>query len=166
MRLETAPGASRAFFRDNSGNKMPDLILRPSEAVPGKPWALQLRWHECLGETEYHGLGRLDDGTARAVAAAGPPAWLSGEPSDTGEPGPDGEDARPGLFLRPAGGEFPGKWSLVLRSVGGGERTVVARMVLEAARDIVAAGAAYWMFGEPPALPAPPEPLSPERRPA
>lgn len=59
---------------------MPDLILRPSTHVPGKPWALQLRWHDSLGETEYQTLARVSDETARSIIEAGAAFWLFGDP--------------------------------------------------------------------------------------
>jgi hypothetical protein len=61
---------------------MVDLILRPSglEERHNKPWSLQLRYHNCSGETEYHTLCRVDDETAREVIKAGACEWLFGEP--------------------------------------------------------------------------------------
>lgn len=58
---------------------MPDLILRPS-GIPEKPWSLQLRYHESLGETEYLTLARVSEETAREIIEAGEPYWLFGEP--------------------------------------------------------------------------------------
>ena len=61
---------------------MPDLILRPS-GMPKekkKPWALQLRYHDCCGPTEYHTLAYISDDTAREVIEAGAPDWLFGDP--------------------------------------------------------------------------------------
>lgn len=59
---------------------MPDLILRPSSRDPNKPWALQLRYHESLGETEYCTLTLVTDETAREIIKAGEPFWLFGDP--------------------------------------------------------------------------------------
>lgn len=61
---------------------MPNLILRPS-GLPeelNKPWSLQLRYHECLGETEYRTLARVSDEVAKDIMAAGNAEWLFGEP--------------------------------------------------------------------------------------
>lgn len=55
---------------------MVDLVLRPSELVEGRAWALQLRWHESLGETEYHTLARVSDDVAREIKRAGAPDYL------------------------------------------------------------------------------------------
>lgn len=62
---------------------MVDLILRPSgfEEKHKKPWALQLRFHESCGETEYHTLCRVNDETAKEIIRAGAPEWLFGEPN-------------------------------------------------------------------------------------
>lgn len=46
---------------------MADLILRPSTLVDGKPWALQLRYHESVGPTEYHTITRVSDEMAMAL---------------------------------------------------------------------------------------------------
>lgn len=61
---------------------MVDLILRPSglEEKHNKPWALQLRYHDCCGETEYHTLCRVSDETAIEIIHSGSPYWLFGEP--------------------------------------------------------------------------------------
>jgi len=59
---------------------MPDLILRPSDIVSERPWALQLRYHESVGETEYHTLCRVSDYTAREIIKAGDAYWLFGDP--------------------------------------------------------------------------------------
>jgi hypothetical protein len=61
---------------------MVDLILRPSglEEKHNKPWSLQLRWHESLGETEYRTLAKVDDDTAREIIRAGACGWLFGAP--------------------------------------------------------------------------------------
>jgi hypothetical protein len=61
---------------------MADLILRPT-GLPenvNKPWALQLRYHESVGETEYKTLCRVDDETAQEIMKAGKAEWLFGEP--------------------------------------------------------------------------------------
>jgi hypothetical protein len=61
---------------------MPDLILRPAggpEPVT-KPWALQLRYHESLGETEYTTIARVSDAVAREIIRAGAAFWLFGDP--------------------------------------------------------------------------------------
>ena len=58
---------------------MPDLILRPSTNVPGKPWALQLR-HHGPAETEYHTIARVSDEIAREIIKAGAAFWLFGDP--------------------------------------------------------------------------------------
>lgn len=59
---------------------MVDLVLRPSGLVPKKPWALQLRYHESLGPTEYVTLLCCDESTAREIIRAGAPYWLFGDP--------------------------------------------------------------------------------------
>ena len=61
---------------------MVDLILRPSGLLPGKPWALQLRYHECCGPTEYHTITRVSDEVAREIIRAGTPFWLFGDPDE------------------------------------------------------------------------------------
>lgn len=61
---------------------MPDLILRPSGLIDGKPWALQLRYHEGLGETEYRTIARVSDDVAREIIKAGAPEWLFGDPDE------------------------------------------------------------------------------------
>ena len=58
---------------------MPDLILRPSGLSPDKPWALQLRYHESLGETEYYTVARVSDPVAHEIARAGAAYWLFGQ---------------------------------------------------------------------------------------
>lgn len=68
---------------------MVDLVLRPSALVPGKPWAMQLRWHESVGETEYATLARVGEHTAREIIRAGAPFWLFGDPGDAPPPGAD-----------------------------------------------------------------------------
>lgn len=62
---------------------MADLIFRPSTLVEGKPWALQLRYHDCVGPTEYHTITRVSDEMARAIVEAGEPFFLFGEPPET-----------------------------------------------------------------------------------
>jgi hypothetical protein len=64
---------------------MVDLILRPSTLVEGKAFALQLRWHESLGETEYYTIGRVSEGLAEDIIRAGAPYWMLGEPAETGK---------------------------------------------------------------------------------
>jgi hypothetical protein len=59
---------------------MPDLILRPSTLVEGKPWALQLRYHDSCGPTDYHTITGVSEETARAIAEAGAPYYLFGDP--------------------------------------------------------------------------------------
>lgn len=59
---------------------MVDLILRPSTIKEGKPWALQLRWHESSGETDCQTIARVSDATAREIVRAGAPYWLMGDP--------------------------------------------------------------------------------------
>lgn len=59
---------------------MPDLILRPSKLKANRPWALQMRWHESLGEVEYCTLALVTDQMAREIIKAGPAYWLFGEP--------------------------------------------------------------------------------------
>ncbi|WP_148210525.1 hypothetical protein [Beijerinckia indica] len=59
---------------------MPDLILRLSGLLEGKPWSLQLRYHDCCGPTEYITLTRVSDDTAKDIIKAGAPDWLFGEP--------------------------------------------------------------------------------------
>ena len=61
---------------------MPDLILRPSTLLPDKPWALQLRYHESCGPTEYHTIARVSADIAREIVRAGTPFWLFGDPDD------------------------------------------------------------------------------------
>jgi hypothetical protein len=60
---------------------MASLILRPS-GIKERPWSLQLRYHESLGETEYHTLARVSEHTAREIIKAGKAYWLFGEPKD------------------------------------------------------------------------------------
>ncbi len=60
---------------------MPDLILRPSGLTEDrKKWALQLRFHESLGETEYYNIAFVSEDMARDIVKAGKPHWLFGEP--------------------------------------------------------------------------------------
>ena len=61
---------------------MVDLVLRPSSLVKDRPWALQLRWHESLGETEYRTLVNVTEATAREIIRAGGARWMFGEPPD------------------------------------------------------------------------------------
>lgn len=59
-----------------------DLILRPSTLVEGKPWALQLRYHDSVGPTDYHTITRVSDETARSIVDAGAPFFLFGDPPE------------------------------------------------------------------------------------
>jgi hypothetical protein len=52
---------------------MADLIVRPSAIDPKRPWVLQLRFHECVGPTEYVDLKLMSDDMAKAVLNAGAP---------------------------------------------------------------------------------------------
>ncbi|MDP9590638.1 UNVERIFIED_ORG: putative circularly permuted ATP-grasp superfamily protein [Shinella zoogloeoides] len=61
---------------------MPDLILRPSTLVEGKPWALQLRYHESVGPTEYFTITRVSDELGRSIVDAGAPFFLFGDPKE------------------------------------------------------------------------------------
>lgn len=58
------------------------LILRPS-GVDKYPWSLQLRFHESVGETEYHTIAHVSDHTAREIIEAGNASWLFGDPVKT-----------------------------------------------------------------------------------
>ncbi|BBU64079.1 hypothetical protein MSC49_40140 (plasmid) [Methylosinus sp. C49] len=62
---------------------MVDLILRPSSLSvdPRIRWALQLRYHDSCGETEYATLCRLSDATAGEIVRAGEAYWLFGDPT-------------------------------------------------------------------------------------
>ena len=62
----------------------PDLILRPSVVSNNhrNRWALQLRYHESLGETEYVTLCRVTDEIAFEIIKAGQADWLFGEPKE------------------------------------------------------------------------------------
>ena len=60
---------------------MPDLILRPS-GVSERPWSLQLRYHESLGETEYITIARVSRRVADEIIKAGAARWLFGAPKD------------------------------------------------------------------------------------
>lgn len=63
---------------------MVDLVLRPSGLEdPQRKWSLQLRWHESVGETEYHTLARINDDLADEVIRAGKADYLF---SDRAEP--------------------------------------------------------------------------------
>lgn len=59
---------------------MPDLILRPSGL--GDAYALQLRYHDCIGPVEYHTLARVSEVMAREIIAAGQAYWLFGDPAE------------------------------------------------------------------------------------
>lgn len=63
---------------------MVDLILRPSTIDPKNSFALQLRFHESLGETEYYTLCRISAGIADDIVRAGAPDFLFDEPEDNG----------------------------------------------------------------------------------
>ncbi|MEH2695638.1 hypothetical protein GFL93_12570 [Rhizobium leguminosarum bv. viciae] len=63
---------------------MVDLILRPSTIDPKNSFALQLRLHESLGETEYYTLCRISDGVAEDIVRAGAPYFMFDEPEDNG----------------------------------------------------------------------------------
>lgn len=65
---------------------MADLVLRPSTLVEGKPWALQLRYHDCVGPTDYHTLTRVTDETARVIVDAGAAFFLFGDPPEKPSP--------------------------------------------------------------------------------
>ncbi|MEK8121639.1 hypothetical protein WOB59_00520 [Methylocystis sp. IM4] len=62
---------------------MVDLILRPSSlsANPRVRWALQLRYYESCGETEYVTLCRVSDSTAQEILRAGAAYWLFDDPT-------------------------------------------------------------------------------------
>ena len=79
---------------------MPDLILRPSGLLKSDNplWALQLRYHESLGETEYHTIARVSDRVAREIIKAGGAYWLFGDP--------DEEKPKADLAWAPLGGKF------------------------------------------------------------
>lgn len=61
---------------------MVDLVLRPAAAVPDRPFALQLRWHESLGETEYQTLCHVSRPLADEIIRAGGAYWLLGKPRE------------------------------------------------------------------------------------
>ena len=65
---------------------MSDLILRPrlvnTEGKPVTKYALQLRFHESLGEVEYYDIAIVSLAMARDIIRAGKPIWLFGEPKD------------------------------------------------------------------------------------
>lgn len=67
-----------------------DLILRPSDLIAGKPWALQLRQHDLSG-VDYETLARLAERQAYAVMDAGAAYFLFGDPRDKPEPVAAGE---------------------------------------------------------------------------
>jgi hypothetical protein len=62
---------------------MPDLILRPSTLKPDRPWALQLRYPESLGETEYYTIARISREIAEEIIRAGTAFWLFGPPKSS-----------------------------------------------------------------------------------
>jgi hypothetical protein len=60
---------------------MTDLILRPSGMTdPTRTWALQLRYHDSVGETAYRTLCRVSDEVAQEIERAGAPFYLFGAP--------------------------------------------------------------------------------------
>ena len=60
---------------------MPDLILRPTGLDDKRfEYALQLRFHDCCGPTEYQTLIRCSLDEARQIVSAGAPFWLFSEP--------------------------------------------------------------------------------------
>lgn len=63
---------------------MVDLILRPSTIDPKNSFALQLRFHESLGETEYYTLCRISMVIADDIVRAGAPYFMFNEPEDEG----------------------------------------------------------------------------------
>ncbi|MDH0125473.1 hypothetical protein N7376_15805 [Brucella intermedia GD04153] len=60
---------------------MADLVLRPSND-PAKPFSLQLRKHDSLGETGYFTLCRVTREIADEIISAGGAFWLFGEPKE------------------------------------------------------------------------------------
>ena len=64
---------------------MPDLILRPSTHIHGKPWALQIR-HHGPAETEYYTIARVSDEMAKNIIEAGAAFWLFGDPDKKAMP--------------------------------------------------------------------------------
>ena len=66
-----------------------DLILRPRivhiQDNPVQRYALQLRYHESLGETEYYDIASVPLNVAQEIVRAGPAIWLFGEPKETEE---------------------------------------------------------------------------------
>jgi hypothetical protein len=60
---------------------MVDLVIRPAGGGRvEKPWALQLRYHESLGPTEYRTIAYVSRMTADEIIRAGAAFWLFGEP--------------------------------------------------------------------------------------
>ncbi len=57
---------------------MPDLILRPSDYVPGKPWALQLYYRDCPSPTAFYTITHVSNDIARDIVRAGAAVWLRG----------------------------------------------------------------------------------------
>jgi len=72
---------------------MPDLVLRPSNILAHKPWALQLCYHNGGAETECVTIARLNEHRARDVVAAGAATWLFGEPAENSPPARSTEEA-------------------------------------------------------------------------
>lgn len=68
--------------KSDGGDLMVDLVLRPAHIRRGqaKPWELQIRKHESLGETEYTHLCYVVDDIARDILNAGEAYWLFGQP--------------------------------------------------------------------------------------
>lgn len=62
---------------------MSDLILRSfGLSPPGKPYALQIRKHESLGETEYYTICYVSLEMGKEIVKAGAPYWMFGEPQE------------------------------------------------------------------------------------
>jgi hypothetical protein len=61
---------------------MPNLILRASGLDdPQNEFALQLRYHDSVGETDYLTLKHVSREIADDIVAAGACTWLFGRPS-------------------------------------------------------------------------------------
>jgi hypothetical protein len=66
---------------------MVDLVLRPSGlGDERRGWALQLRYHESVGPTEYVTITRVSVDAAREIIRAGAARWMFGAPEDTPPP--------------------------------------------------------------------------------
>jgi hypothetical protein len=61
---------------------MVDLVVRQGGSVfpDGKNWALQLRYHEASGETEYYPVARVTKEMAKEILNAGAPFALYEDP--------------------------------------------------------------------------------------